>query len=258
MWKQNKLKALLIAAVVVLAVFGVGYTKKPEAGTEFTLMTWNILHGNGQLENQKEQIRQYNPDVVLLQEVDIGTRRINGGSNLDTLSEGIYENSFYGVEANYDTGTVGIAMMTNGTIEDADYLPGKDYTEVHNGYIYAKVTVNGVPLSVYEVHLNYNRSDWRAQQLYNLSIAIASDKNDYIVVAGDFNLYDFEELDVLAGLTPVNCDDTYYPTYHGLDWGMQAIDNILYTADTLALENVVMPVNGYSDHNALVAEFRVR
>lgn len=247
-----------MAAALVLSIFGAGYTKKPEAGTSFTLMTWNVLHGNGQLEDQKEQIRSYNADITLLQEVDIGTRRINGGNNVADFSEGIYENTLYGVEANYDTGMVGIAMMTSGSLDDVEYLPGKDYVEVHNGYIYAKVTVNNIPLSVYEVHLNYNRSDWRAQQLYNLSIAIASDKNKYIVVAGDFNLYDFNELDVLEGLTPVNCDDSYYPTYHGLDWGMQAIDNILYSADTLALEQVEMPINGYSDHNALVAKFTVR
>lgn len=258
MSKQSKVKAWIMAAALILTIFGVGYTKKPEPGTAFTLMTWNVLHGNDQPENQKEQIRTYNADITLLQEVDIGTRRINGGSNVDFFSDGLYENTLYGVEANYDTGTVGIAMMTNGALDDVEYLPGKDYVEVHNGYIYAKAIVNGVPLSVYEVHLNYNRSDWRAQQLYNLSIAIASDKNKYIIVAGDFNLYDFSELDVLADLTPINCDESYYPTYHGLDWGMQAIDNILYSADTLALEEVVMPVNGYSDHNALVAKFTVR
>ena len=258
MKKLHKLQSLLMGMALLLSVFGVSYTKKPAPGTPLTVMTWNILHGNDRTDAQKEQIASFGADLVLLQEVDIGTRRIGGGNNLADLSACLYENTLYGVEANFDTGTVGIGMMANSPLEEVQYLPGKDYVEVHNGYIYAKVTVNGVPLSVYEVHLNYNRSDWRAQQLFNLSIAIASDKNKYIIVAGDFNLHDFDELDVLAGLTPINSDETYYATYHGLDWDMQAIDNILYTADTLQLEEVTMPVNGLSDHNALVAKFTVR
>ena len=38
----------------------------------------------------------------------------------------------------------------------------------------------------------------------------------------------------------------------------EAIDNILYTADTLNVDQVLMPVNGYSDHNALYAKFTAK
>ena len=133
MKKFRKLQALLVGAALLLSVFGVGYTKKPETGTPLTVMTWNILHGNDQSDAQKRQIAAYNPDLVLLQEVDIGTRRVGGGSNLADLSDGLYENTLYGVEANFDTGTVGIGMMANSPLEEVQYLPGKDYVEVHNG-----------------------------------------------------------------------------------------------------------------------------
>ena len=172
-------------------------------------------------------------------------------------AEVLYANTLFGLESDYDTGSVGIAMMTNGELT-GEPVKGKDYAQVENGCIHAEIELEGITVSVYEVHLNYARSDWRAQQLYHMAMEIAEDTCDYIIVAGDFNLRDFDELDVLAGFTAVNTDESYYPTYHGLDWPTQAIDNILYTGDTLKLESVEMPVNGLSDHNAIVAKFSVR
>ena len=44
--RQRRL-AWIAACAVTLSVFGVGYTKKAKPGTTFSLMTWNIIHGNG-------------------------------------------------------------------------------------------------------------------------------------------------------------------------------------------------------------------
>jgi endonuclease/exonuclease/phosphatase family metal-dependent hydrolase len=254
---NKKWKALLCAAAVALSVISVGY-KKAEPGTTFTVMTWNILHGNGQIASQQEQVKSYSPDLLLLQEVDVGTRRIGGGSNMLSMAEGLYENMLYGDASAYDCGTIGNALLTKGTLSNEDDLLVQDSAQIQKGYFHTNVQINGVSLSVYNVHLEYRRSDWRAQQLYSLSLEVAADKSKYIIVAGDFNLQDFSELNVLDSLTALNNDETYYSTYHGLDWNTQAIDNILYTADTLALQAAEMPVNGLSDHNALVATFAVK
>ncbi len=252
--------AALAACALTLSVFGVGYTKKAAPGTTFSLMTWNIIHGNGKIEQQKSQLSKYAPDIALLQEVDIGTRRVNRGNNMTDLAEGLYSTALFGYECDYDTGVIGTSVLTNGTLSGVRYMEGKsEYAEIHNGYFHTDVALEGITVSVYAVHLNYARSDWRAQQLYELALEVGEDKSPYVIVAGDFNLHDFSELDVLKErLTPLNREDNYFPTYHGLDWNTQAIDNILYTANTLSPGEVVMPVNGYSDHNALYAAFTVK
>lgn len=259
MKQRKKWEILLVISVLLLSLIGVGYSKKAEPGTSFTLMTWNILHGNGMIDKQKEQLIAYNPDIALLQEVEIGTRRIDKGNNMTDLADGLYPSALFGYECDYDTGVLGTAILTKGTLDDIVYLDGTDYAEIYHGYFHTTVELDGIDVSVYTVHLNYVRSDWRAQQLYDLALDVDADTNRYIIVAGDFNLQDFDELNVLSDrLTAVNTEETYYPTYHGLDWNTQAIDNILYTADTLSVDQVLMPVNGYSDHNALYAKFTVK
>ena len=256
--RQRRL-AWIAACAVTLSVFGVGYTKKAKPGTTFSLMTWNIIHGNGMIDKQKSQLSAYSPDIALLQEVDIGTRRINRGNNMTDLADGLYDTALFGYECDYDTGMLGTALLTDGALSGVQYMENrKEYAEIHNGYFHADVELSDITVSVYAVHLNYARSDWRAQQLYELALDVSEDKSPYVIVAGDFNLHDFSELSVLSErLTALNREDNFFATYHGLDWHTQAIDNILYTADTLSPSEVVMPVNGYSDHNALYASFTV-
>lgn len=257
--KEKRWAILLMVCALLLSLLGVGYSKKADTGTSFTLMTWNILHGNGMIDKQKEQLKNYDADIVLLQEVDIGTRRIDGGNNMTDLADGLYPTALFGYECDYDTGVLGTSILTKGTLDDIVYKEGTEYAEIYHGYFHTTVELDGIDVSVYAVHLNYERSDWRAQQLYDLALDVDADKSRYIIVAGDFNLQDFDELNVLSTrLTAVNTDETYYPTYHGLDWNTQAIDNILYTAETLTVDQVLMPVNGYSDHNALYAKFTVK
>ena len=256
---KKRLTALLMAAAMSFSMVAAGYTVKPEPGTAFTLMTWNVRHGAEGTDAQREQIAFYDADLTLLQETDFGTTRSGKINQAEMYAEGIYDHFLYGKDDEYDTGTIGTSLLTNGEIAPRDDLNQFGMVEMQDGYFHADVTVNGVELSVYNVHLNYLRTDWRAQQLYNLSLELDADESEYIIVAGDFNIQSFDELEVLLDkLQSVNNDETYYATYHGLDWPTQAIDNVLYTADTLQADQVLMPVNGYSDHNALYVTFEVR
>ena len=256
---HKRLTALLMAAAFSFSMVAAGYSVKPEPGTTFTLMTWNIRYGAEGTDAQREQIAFYDADITLLQETDFGVRRSGRVNQAEMYAEGIYDYYLYGKDDDYDTGTIGASLLTDGEIAERDDYNSLGQIEMHNGYFHADVEVNGVDLSIYNVHLNYPRTAWRAQQLYELALEVDADESEYIIVAGDFNIQSFDELDVLLDkLDSVNNDETYYATYHGLDWPTQAIDNVLYTADTLEINQVLMPVNGRSDHNALYVEFEVK
>ena len=256
---HKRLTALLMAAALSFSMVAAGYSVKPEPGTTFTLMTWNVRYGAEGTDAQREQIAFYDADITLLQETDFGVRRSGRVNQAEMYAEGIYDYYLYGKDDDYDTGTIGTSLLTDAEIAERDDYNTLGQIEMHNGYFHADVEVNGVDLSIYNVHLNYLRTDWRAQQLYELALEVDADESEYIIVAGDFNIQSFDELDVLLDkLDSVNNDETYYATYHGLDWPTQAIDNVLYTADTLEINQVLMPVNGRSDHNALYVEFEVK
>lgn len=197
---HKRLTALLMAAALSFSMVAAGYSVKPEPGTTFTLMTWNIRYGAEGTDAQREQIAFYDADITLLQETDFGVRRSGRVNQAEMYAEGIYDYYLYGKDDDYDTGTIGTSLLTDGEIAERDDYNSLGQIEMHNGYFHADVEVNGVDLSIYNVHLNYLRTDW--------------------------------------------------PT--------QAIDNVLYTADTLKVNQVLMPVNGRSDHNALYVEFEVK
>ncbi len=256
---RKRLTALGMVAVLSFSMVAAGYSVKPQPGTSFSLMTWNVRYGAEGTSQQRHQIAFYNADIVLLQETDFGVTRSGKVNQAELYADGLYDYYLYGKDDDYDTGTIGTSLLTNGKIAKRDDYNDLGQIEMHDGYFHADVEVHGVDLSIYNVHLNYLRTDWRAQQLYELALDVDEDESDYIIVAGDFNIQSFDELSVLlTKLDSVNNDETYYATYHGLDWPTQAIDNVLYTGDTLEVTQVVMPVNGNSDHNALFVNFKVK
>ena len=256
---HKRLTALLMAAALSFSMVAAGYSVKPEPGTTFTLMTWNVRYGAEGTDAQREQIAFYDADITLLQETDFGVRRSGRVNQAEMYAEGIYDYYLYGKDDDYDTGTIGTSLLTDGEIAERDDYNNLGQIEMHNGYFHADVEVNGVDLSIYNVHLNYLRTDWRAQQLYELALEVDADESEYIIVAGDFNIQSFDELDVLLDkLDSVNNDETYYATYHGLDWPTQAIDNVLYTADTLKVNQGLMAGSGRAEHAALYVEFEVK
>ena len=169
---HKRLTALLMAAAFSFSMLAAGYSVKPEPGTTFTLMTWNVRYGAEGTDAQREQIAFYDADITLLQETDFGVRRSGRVNQAEMYAEGIYDYYLYGKDDDYDTGTIGTSLLTDGEIAERDDYNNLGQIEMHNGYFHADVEVNGVDLSIYNVHLNYLRTDWRAQQLYELALEV--------------------------------------------------------------------------------------
>lgn len=246
---NKKILAALMAVLLVLNLLGVGYTAAEETPQTLKVVTWNIRHGNDRMDEQRAQLLELDADICFLQEVDEGTNRVGGLSCLDVLGGEEYSCRRFGSARRYDGGRFGTGILSR------QKLTRFKSNRAGIGYTKAVWKQGERTVSIYNVHLDYENDETRAGQIAALAEEFFSDKNTYRIIAGDFNLKDFSELDVFGEMGMINNDLTYYPTYHGLDWDTQAIDNIIYTSDTLQPVETQMLVNDLSDHNALAVTF---
>ncbi|MDD6033457.1 MAG: endonuclease/exonuclease/phosphatase family protein [Oscillospiraceae bacterium] len=252
--KRRWLAALTAVALLVLNFFGVGYTSESTPET-LKIVTWNIRHGNERLTLQRDQLKALDADVCFLQEVDEGSERMQGSSCLNILGRGLYYGRYFGGGTPFENGLFGRGMLTKKRLLSFEAEPEIHQPIVESGFTRGVLRQNGRTISLYNVHFSFSSDNHRAYQIAALADSFLADENPYKIIAGDFNLRDFSELEVFSEYGIVNSDETYYPTYQGLDWVTQAIDNVIYTDDTLRPLSAEMIVNGLSDHNALAVTF---
>ena len=251
--KAKVLSLLVVIGLLILNLLGVGYGTTQQ--DTLTIVTWNIKHGNGHLDWQQEQLETIGADICLLQEVDEYTDRVNGVSTLEILSGRNYYYQYFGNNGGYQNGEYGTGILSKRRFTKFEPSPLIE-EGVHNGIIKGTLRRGGQTFSLYNVHLSSESDTYRAKQLEVLLQSFEEDENPCKIIAGDFNIRDLSELALFEEYGIINTDEHYYPTYQGLDWDTQAIDNVIYTDDTLEVQQVDMLVNGLSDHNALTVTFQ--
>ena len=226
-------------------------TTSPDA---LKVMTYNIQQGydSSGLKNYAGQlalIRQFNPDVLGLQESDT-SRIANGNSDVvryfaDRL--GLY--SYYGPKT--VLGTFGIALLSRYPIENPRTFYMYSMGE-QTATIIAEITANGKPYQVMVTHLG---NGGPLPQLEDVLSTLSTQQN--IVLLGDFNFK--PATDQYRQATAVLADAWVRagsPTPIGLEWNAdQRIDHIFVSAgvEVVAARYVPAPL---SDHPALVVEVK--
>ncbi len=117
---------LMIAASLALAGCAsapVLHAKAPAPPPRLKVMTWNIHHGQGadnriDLERIAAVIKQENPDVVALQEVDVGVPRSNQVDQVKELSRLTGMPGWFGKSIPLDGGAYGNAMLSRLPLAD--------------------------------------------------------------------------------------------------------------------------------------------
>ncbi|NBD12586.1 endonuclease/exonuclease/phosphatase family protein [Corallococcus silvisoli] len=119
------------------------------------VMTFNIQSGLRGLEQVAAVIRQEEPDLVALQEVDVGSTRAGGQDQVERLSAltGLKYRAHFGTTTLYG-GAYGIALLSRYPLESLEQYPlptpkgAEPRTVAH-----AVVDVDGREVSVYATHL---------------------------------------------------------------------------------------------------------
>ncbi len=215
------------------------------------ICTYNIWHAELVKENVGavgRALSEMGAEIVGLQEVDVGTARMNGMDTLAIIAEaGGYP--YYGFSKALDLsgGGYGTAILSRYPIESfASFaLPRSGDTEPR-AYGHAVINVDGVRIDLINTHTSYECVEARVPQFSVLAELCRN--RSRLILTGDLNTEDEEELAVFENLTTVNPKRfaSFYPR-------RIAIDHIMLT-DAFTCTDAQMPHLEMSDHYPIWAD----
>ncbi len=162
----------------------------PRGEGELRVMTFNIQSGVRGLEGVADVIRQAQPDIVALQEVDLGSRRASGLDQTAVLSKqtGLEHHAHFRT-TDLHGGAYGIALLSRFPLEAlAQYpLPVPRGAEPR-AVVHAVLQVSGREVSVYLTHLIRRpfNGDCRLRQSALIAALLAKDPRPKLLM-GDLN-----------------------------------------------------------------------
>ena len=228
------------------------------------VMSYNIKHGRGMddvvdLERAAAVIRRVRPDVVTLQEVDVGCLRSGSVDEAQRLGALSGMHAVFGRFMDYDGGEYGMALLSRHPILSwTNHIlpPGEEPRSAVAARI--RLPDGGPEVVVVGIHF-YRTEEERLAQARALA-RILADETAPVVLAGDFNSQPdspvMRFLEETWTNVPKGSDRFTFPS-NGPDI---EIDHILVRPasrfDVLRLEVLDEPV--VSDHRPLYTDFAVR
>jgi endonuclease/exonuclease/phosphatase family metal-dependent hydrolase len=250
---------------------GGGGTTYTSSGS-FRMMTWNIQHGTTaygayDLSSQAQFIASQRPDVVALQEVE--TWDENQPQRYKQLLEQYTGNSWTVVWAPVinSSGTEGNVILTRLPVSSQNAYQmhaNGDYSALYSNRSVAQATVNvgGVDVNVFSTHLDYYNTGDRTtqeQQLMSWALNFGGPR----LVSGDFNSWwgeywitnmQTQYTDTWQDVTGSNQNGYTVNNAVRFDYIFRSMDGGWRATPT----NVYVPVTSLSDHNPVVADYRVQ
>jgi endonuclease/exonuclease/phosphatase family metal-dependent hydrolase len=266
------LSLLAIAGVVVTTTYlpilrppaDEANTAEPaQQRTTLRVLAYNIKHGEGMdgvvdLERAARVIRDLDPDIVALQEIDSAVERTSRVDQTARLGELTGMHSVFGAFFDYQGGRYGMALLSKFPIKSYanHWLP--EGTEPRTG-LAARIQFadSGQEIVVVGIHL-YRTPEQRYAQASGL-VDIYRDETAPVILAGDFN--SLPDSDVLALLEQhwhvpdKGADRLTYPS----DVPEREIDYIMYRPadrfEVLDLRVIHEPL--VSDHLPVLIDLRL-
>lgn len=261
--------AAALALLLNLFITGCATGTNPPAPTTIRVMTYNIHHGEGldgkvDLLRIAQLIKEQNPDIVGLQEVDKGverTQRRDLPAELAALTgmTCVFSNNYH-----HQGGEYGNAALTK--------FPVKRWTNLHykmlrpgeqRGILQLVLDVRGREVVFMNTHIDYRPDDserWsNTEEIENLARQYHGKP---IIMTGDFN--DTPESRVCRRIA-TTFDDTWALVGQGNGWTIpvekprKRIDYLWISKDkSLVPLKAWVPQSDASDHLPVVADFEFR
>ncbi len=158
------------------------------------VMTYNIRHGLGmdrllRLERVAEVINDFRPDIVVLNEVDMGTKRSEDLREVDVLTHLTKLNGYFARSIDFDGGEYGNALLSRWKIAqplqvwDISDSIGREGRSVFR----AVVTYDADTVQVFGTHLGLIESERHYQVRFIDSLLVHFQDRYPILLMGDFN-----------------------------------------------------------------------
>jgi len=224
------------------------------------VLAYNIHHGEGMdevtdLERIAAFIRDVDPDIVTLQEVDSVTERTGGVDQAAVLGERTGMHSAYGRFMSYQGGAYGMAVLSRWPIREATNWRLTDGEEPRSALgVRVRAPEDGEELLVVGIHF-YRTEEERLAQAADLVEALASESVP-VILAGDFNSLPGSAVMEFFGagwsVLGKGEDHFTYPSYEPareIDFILIRPDHRFEVLDHRALDEPVL-----SDHRPILAE----
>ncbi len=218
--------------------------------------SWNMgAARSSSLEAVRDQIALLDADVVLLQEVDVGTRRTGDIDQPAVLAEQLgYEHTFASA-LDWDGGVFGLAVLSSLPFCSATRLSLESETAYEPRIAFdVRVCAGGSELRLVDVHADFLDAP-NAINLAELAALLGDVSQSPIVVAGDFNA-EPDAASVVDLVARTGLRDVFASRDDGPTRRQKRIDFVLMNP---MLESTVVSAQRIetdaSDHTPLVVEF---
>ncbi len=238
------------AEQVTVAATEIVTTEEKVENIELTLATLNIKHGAEGMDRIAEAIRMVSPDIIGLEEVDVGCERsgyVDEPAELARLAG--YSDHAFSKAISLGDGEYGTAILSRYPIESFEVIPLESGNGEGRSVGHAVICVEDLKLHVFVTHLSYQDRSLRITQLEEIAGLLTG--LDHYAVLGDFNSFDLEDIYHLNGSYYVNRPDRYYITFPRFDL---PIDNIVVSEGFTELLSDISDWE-CSDHRLLYAVF---
>lgn len=243
--------------------FPVTAVLRPASSTRtLRVLCYNIHHGRGtdgkvDLPRLAKVIRDADPDLVALQEVDKNTKRTGGVDQTAELARLTGLHGEFGKQIDYEGGEYGQAVLSRFPIQPRaiHLLPGEPDREQRIAFE-VQFTLDGETLSFAGTHLHHQSDPFRRKQTAKIN-EVLGNVDRPVILAGDLNaLPDSKPLEILAEKWTVATSNPELLTFPA-DKPTKQIDYILHrpagrfkVRKTSVLEEPVA-----SDHRPVLAVF---
>ena len=260
---------LLLPFVVIVTQLNPVVSLAASKPLTIRVLCYNIHYGQGNdgkydLQRLAEVIRAAKPDLVALQEVDVGVERSGRQHQLRILGELTGLAVRFGPTQHYQGGLFGNAIMTSLPIKDVHIqpLPYTDSTPDRTTYPRGAISVdvelsNGQPLRFISTHFQHNVPDDRVAEAKAVNRFFGSSEVPTIL-AGDMNATpDAEPVRILENVWQNAIDRENSPTAPS-SRPRARIDYIFYRGGEISpTDSRVVAEPMASDHCPVLAVFEI-
>lgn len=170
-----------------------GSVSPQEPGT-LRVLTYNIHHGEGtdkefDYRRLAKVIDTLSPDIIALQEVDVGTERASGVDQPALLGKLCRMRYAFGQAMPYQGGQYGEAILSRFPIEKAVVHPLPfQFEQEPRAALEVRVSPKGLgPLTFVGTHLCHQKNENRVQQTQRIRQLFSQEGGSPVILAGDFN-----------------------------------------------------------------------
>lgn len=238
------------------------------------IITFNTRHGeieDGIIDGIKQatEIKRYNPDIILLQEVDMYTDRV---SQIDQLQ--IFKNitglqyTTFGSNIDFENGGYGNAILSRYPILKSENYINTKCTKENRGFLYVEISVNGKKIEIYNTHFPVKETE-RISFVKHINRIVENKNSIQTIIGGDFNLgliptekkhvYEVETKETYEELEELKKnfkDAVFKENTYPVDNPEGQLDKIMYNGE-LTLKSAQRLEDKISDHYAVMADFEI-